>query len=348
MKLVLEATSEEMASKALLAVEQLARRLAAYDTRLLPFVEQLEKALLAEQADLPLAQTFVVPSEALSKAYVPDLVSMGPYDRRSVFDGTGGLDIALQVPRTPVQDFAGVRETLDATQAQRGEDRKFAIRHDPAIYQMNEPTPVAPKPVPEWTDRSKVGEQARADGIGNLAWVQDNLDRRSWFLRQGTPDRLLPRDLRDHELYFIPNDPVEAARLDAHISPAGVVLPKEKDGAVIIPEDAASRRRAIDQVREGPPGMPGLLSRRTVHKSGLGDVALDVFDNGTFRVVAETWARKFSSLSAACDEVWAMQKGFASAADWRAKTGKRKLPSGAGWRFWGLKSAPDMTSPEAR
>lgn len=50
----------------------------------------------------------------------------------------------------------------------------------------------------------------------------------------------------------------------------------------------------------------------------------------------------FSSLSAACDHVWVVNKGFDSAEDYKKKNATNKVPSGGGWKFWGLKTAPTV------
>ena len=42
------------------------------------------------------------------------------------------------------------------------------------------------------------------------------------------------------------------------------------------------------------------------------------------------------TLTAACDEVWARERGHTSATHARKALGKSRLPSGASWRFWGL------------
>lgn len=72
-----------------------------------------------------------------------------------------------------------------------------------------------------------------------------------------------------------------------------------------------------------------------VVKKGLGVVELYAGDDFTVRIGSAE--RTFPSLSAACDHVWCLQKGFEDADDFRLKTGKRKVPSGAGWKFWGLR-----------
>jgi hypothetical protein len=63
---------------------------------------------------------------------------------------------------------------------------------------------------------------------------------------------------------------------------------------------------------------------------------------------ADMW-HAFDSLSAASDFVWVVQKGYENVEDYKAKTGKSKVPSGGGWKFWGLKPSEDNfeTMPES-
>lgn len=89
------------------------------------------------------------------------------------------------------------------------------------------------------------------------------------------------------------------------------------------------------QTRQAP---PEITPKAKVVKKGLGEVAL--FTPGDrFVVQIGSDTTEFPSLSAACDHVWCLQKGYSSVDDFRAKTGKRKVPSGAGWKFWGIKAA---------
>ena len=74
----------------------------------------------------------------------------------------------------------------------------------------------------------------------------------------------------------------------------------------------------------------------TVEKRGLGSVTLQWGDAGFSVACPGAEPRSFASLSSACDHVWVVQKGFESVDDFRKKTGRRKVPSGAGWKFWGI------------
>jgi hypothetical protein len=81
----------------------------------------------------------------------------------------------------------------------------------------------------------------------------------------------------------------------------------------------------------------------TVKKHKLGKCTMRVLpegDNTEFRFHVKTpkseeW-QLFKSLNTACDYVWCLQHGYESVAAWRAANiGKRKVPSGAGEKFWG-------------
>lgn len=77
----------------------------------------------------------------------------------------------------------------------------------------------------------------------------------------------------------------------------------------------------------------------TVKKRKFGDVTLKALDDQRFSVrlpKAESFI-EFDSLSAACDHVWVVSKGYDNADAYKQQKGVRKIPSGAGWRFWGIK-----------
>lgn len=52
----------------------------------------------------------------------------------------------------------------------------------------------------------------------------------------------------------------------------------------------------------------------------------------------------FKSLSAASDWVWVNQKGYKDADEYKAKNNTNKVPSGGGWKFWGIKPG-DVVAP---
>lgn len=80
-------------------------------------------------------------------------------------------------------------------------------------------------------------------------------------------------------------------------------------------------------------------------------VTLKVLSGGKFGVQLpgeDNWA-SFDSLSAASDYVWVVGKGYEDADDYIQKTGKKKVPSGGGWKFWGVKPGeePKLDEPPA-
>lgn len=128
-----------------------------------------------------------------------------------------------------------------------------------------------------------------------------------------------------------PNDPPEYATLSE-----GVAAPTAK---IEVPSNA-------------PKHHPGPLASGTtvkVTKKGLGEVQLHVEDDGTFTVafIGKPGAatKEFKSLSAACDHVWVVQQGFEDATAYKKAKGVNKVPSGGGWKFWGLKAAPEKAPP---
>ena len=88
---------------------------------------------------------------------------------------------------------------------------------------------------------------------------------------------------------------------------------------------------------ENPKLMRTALTVVTVNKRRFGEVQLTRTADG-FRVkMPDETHTAFPSLSAACDHVWAVAKGFRGADDYKTQMKAKKVPSGAGWRFWGLK-----------
>lgn len=69
------------------------------------------------------------------------------------------------------------------------------------------------------------------------------------------------------------------------------------------------------------------------------EVTLRVNDDGTLTVLIPTLGYEsdaFKSLSMASDHVWVVQKGYGSIQAYKEQTGKTKVPSGGGWKFWGI------------
>jgi hypothetical protein len=79
------------------------------------------------------------------------------------------------------------------------------------------------------------------------------------------------------------------------------------------------------------------------------EVTLSVLQNGQLLVeIPGQTAQTFQTLSAASDHVWIVQKGYSDAADYKAKNKTNKVPSGGGWKFWGIspKEAPAASAAE--
>ena len=77
----------------------------------------------------------------------------------------------------------------------------------------------------------------------------------------------------------------------------------------------------------------------TVKKRKFGEVTLKALSDSRFgiRLPEADDFIEFDSLSAACDHVWAVSKGYNDADTYKQLKGVTKIPSGAGWRFWGIK-----------
>ena len=58
--------------------------------------------------------------------------------------------------------------------------------------------------------------------------------------------------------------------------------------------------------------------------------------------------KSFKSLSAACDHVWVKQQGFEDATAYKKAKSVNKVPSGGGWKFWGILPGkePEKVAPE--
>ena len=111
-----------------------------------------------------------------------------------------------------------------------------------------------------------------------------------------------------------------------------------------------------------PPGSIKVVSKKFLDKvSGKkfkSEVTLTATDDGKWKVALEYeddypyLTKVFDSLSMASDHVWVKQKGYSSLEDYKKETGKKKIPSGGGWKFWGIDpkavtvAEPPPTLPE--
>jgi hypothetical protein len=130
----------------------------------------------------------------------------------------------------------------------------------------------------------------------------------------------------------------------AHGHESNIQPPQTAEGKpqVTVPKDAP---------KTGHPLPPG--SKVSVKKKGLGMVDLHATEDGKFKVAFQDGSSEtFASLSAACDCVWVKQQGFENAADYKKAKGVNKVPSGGGWKFWGIgpgkESAPVPVADAAK
>lgn len=88
----------------------------------------------------------------------------------------------------------------------------------------------------------------------------------------------------------------------------------------------------------------------TANKQGLGFVVLRREAPEAYRVIYqrdETPLEELcKSMTAAAEHVWAVQKGYESADEYRVQTGNSRVPAGAGLRFWGLHKPKERRAVE--
>ncbi len=91
-----------------------------------------------------------------------------------------------------------------------------------------------------------------------------------------------------------------------------------------------------------PPGCVKEVTKKFAVEGGKPakfTVLLEVTDAGKFKVSIPSLGADlgaFDSLSSASDAVWVKQKGYNDAADYKAQNNTNKIPSGGGWKFWGI------------
>jgi hypothetical protein len=156
----------------------------------------------------------------------------------------------------------------------------------------------------------------------------------------------------------VPNQPIEtilAGDIVDEINDASTlsvsiakVVPLPKEPAPKVDTEAAK----VDVPASAPKTFSGPLppgaSKTVTKKFKDGDkfvkyqVALTALENGEFEVEvfdtsgASLVTETFESLSAASDWVWVNQKGYSGIEAYKTSTGKSKIPSGGGWKFWGI------------
>lgn len=290
---------------------------------------------------------FVIPNPELSKAGLAQVFTEGTAvgGPSAVYTGVGGPNIAMGVPPRPENkvdtssmSITSMHAAIEAAVVDRDEERKTAPRRDPKVYDVASLTELPLHPLPEWEQRMIAGEAARADAPANLQFVQDKLDRRSAFIREGHPEKLIPRDPRMKERYFIKPKNDTTTKADVISTPPDVRQDDElvralEDLEAPLPEDKPAMRVAPSE-----PAKPEYKVPRTatVMKAELGAVTLNVVEDRFEVLIKGRVLKTFASLSAACDHVWVVEKGYRDVKHWREATGRRKVPSGAGWRFWGV------------
>jgi hypothetical protein len=122
----------------------------------------------------------------------------------------------------------------------------------------------------------------------------------------------------------------ESARDDAELNRARIEQRnRERVGGTV--ENSQSMRKS---------GPLEVGEEITANKAGLGEVILRREAEAGFRVIYPNGATPMEelckSMTAAAEHIWAVQQGYDSAADYREQSGVRRVPAGAGLRFWGL------------
>lgn len=96
------------------------------------------------------------------------------------------------------------------------------------------------------------------------------------------------------------------------------------------------------------PGVPHTVKKK--FPSGKHDVSLTLSKSGVFSVGIMTpdgvESGDFKSLSSASDWVWLKQKGYNSKKEYKEETGKNKVASGGGWKFWGIDPSKYVVSED--
>lgn len=152
-----------------------------------------------------------------------------------------------------------------------------------------------------------------------------------------------------------PVAPVEAPPPAPIPEPPPPAPPVNADVLMAVPVQVADTE--VTQFTESKAGEPPVGAGTTVVKtfkkaplSKLGTVTLTVLPNGKFLLSGGTGGMfnggpEFKSLSAACDHVWLVANGYSGMDDYKIQTGKKTVPSGGGWKFWGLAAAPAPDAP---
>lgn len=209
---------------------------------------------------------------------------------------------------------------------------------------------IVPTPVQEWAGMSKVnggGGKVYASGaflVVPFYDVEGKSAYKSWQALTGGELQGFPPTADGAHFAGVPK------------------LPPKKKAVGQAPPAVATKKAKVTKPAAAPSVSPGPLPDGTivtVQKTFKGSskkqgVELKV-EAGKFHVKLpgeDNW-EGFNSLSAASNHVWLAQKGYESADAYKKATGKKKVPGGGGWKFWGLKpgelpaSTPKAPSPAA-
>lgn len=162
---------------------------------------------------------------------------------------------------------------------------------------------------------------------------------------QDTGDPLDAEDAQQQGLYSsvpVPKVPKKAPGMAPSATPTG-------SSKVQTPPDAPAVSHS-----PLPVGTIVTTSKEFKGLPGEQNVQIQVLDKGyAVKLPGEDNWETFKTISAASDYVWLIQKGYTDKKDYTAKTGKKKVSSGGGWKFWGLTpselktvSATAATAPE--
>lgn len=154
-----------------------------------------------------------------------------------------------------------------------------------------------------------------------------------------TPVEMSPKELEKENL--IPEKAPEVKQV-ATVAKTPLVAPPTLDEQIY----AVLQKKAPVQKVDYP--------KVTISKKGLDSPAtLTVLPEGQgFTVTLWNKAKEdfettpFKSLSSASDHVWVVAQGYQDVADYKEKTGKLKIASGGGWKFWGVKPGEEPKFPE--
>ncbi len=245
---------------------------------------------------------------------------------RAVGPGGSGPNIASFSPvQLKPQTSERMRERVTG-QVRTDEELAFArhamdVRKEGMKLIWNTPDATKVFELPQPTHRSDTAQNALDEAPAQKLRLEDNADR----LRAGSaesapnhmgqkpvgPALMLPASYTKCEL------PADATPSAAPTLGMSAAAPKPRSVSL-----------------SGPLGVGGT---HTVKKRGIGEVTLGRTEVGYTVAMDGFDPVEFASLSAACDHVWVRTKGYEDAASYKAALGVNKVPSGAGWKFWGLK-----------